>query len=81
MRSSQLGPLQAESVFPIGVLRRFDQKVAGRICSECKLELHRLRTRLDQGRSAVDRPHQAIDHSMRRRHLTLTFCIDIVRTQ
>ena len=55
--SIQLDPSQAESVSPIDVLRRSDQKVAGSICSECRQELHRLRTRSDRGRSAVDRSH------------------------
>lgn len=80
MRSGRLDLWQAESVSPTGVSRQSDQKVAGRICSGGKQELHRPRTRLDRGRSAVDRSHEAINHSMRRKHLTLTFFIDIVLT-
>lgn len=80
MRSGQLDLWQVQSVSSTSGSRQSSQKVAGRICSGCRQEFYRLRTRPDRGRSAVDRSHRATNRSMHLEHLTLTFFIDIVLT-
>jgi hypothetical protein len=62
---------QAESVSPTDASRQCDPKVTESVCSGYRQGLHRLRTRLYRGRSAVDRSHEVRDRSLHRKYSTL----------
>ena len=68
--SVQLDLLQAESVTPTDASIQSVQKAAASICSERRRALRRPRTRLDQGRSAVQRVRQTTNRSMHQANST-----------